>query len=185
MKYPLVHTLAFAAVLLLLIGCSSSDTHEADRTAPANLQTETAVPQSAASQPEVVFSLRDLDANVRESSEWIGKQPVVLNFWGTWCPPCRREIPDLVRVYNEFKPQGVEMLGITILQRETPDNVRKVAGQYGMNWPMLVAQESLLIKYRISGVPTTIFLDRQGQVRQVFVGPRGYREFKKAFQSIL
>jgi len=167
----------------LLVGCSSSDTHEAD--ASSTVKQTAGYPQAAAGGPTFEFTATDLEGNLHRSEEWIGKQPVVLNFWGTWCPPCRREIPDLVKVYNEFQDQGVAMLGLTILRRETPADVQSVADQYGMDWQMLIAKDNLLMKYQITGVPTTFFLDREGKIQQVFVGPRGYSEFKQAFQAIL
>ena len=65
----------------------------------------------------IQFTAYNLNGAPQHTSEWIGKGPVVLNFWGTWCPPCRREIPDLVRVYNELHPQGIEILGLAVRDR--------------------------------------------------------------------
>ncbi len=134
-------------------------------------------------ESKFLFTAYDAYGNVRNTAEWVGKQPVVLNFWGTWCPPCRREIPDLVRVYNEFKSQGIEMIGLAV--NDTPDKVIRFAGENGMNWVMLMADQSLGVRFQLTGVPTTIFISRDGKELGRFVGPRSYEIFKEAFQLAL
>ena len=133
----------------------------------------------------VSWSALDIDGNVHSSSEWIGRQPVVINFWGTWCPPCRREIPDLVKAYEEFKPRGVEI--ISFAMRDTPGQVRDYATRANMKWVMLMGgDEKMLADYRFSGgVPTSIFLDRTGKEVGRFVGPRNLEIFRQAFERIL
>ena len=76
----------------------------------------------------VSFEAYDLSGTLRRSDEWIGQQPVVVNIWGTWCPPCRREIPDLIKLYDEFGPKGVEIVGLAV-ERGSPDNVGPFARQ--------------------------------------------------------
>jgi len=133
----------------------------------------------------VSWTAKDIDGVIHESSEWIGKQPVVINFWGTWCPPCRREIPDLVKAYQEFSPRGVEIISIAL--RDSPGKVRDYAAKANMDWVMLMGgDQKMLADYRFSGgVPTTIFLDRSGKEITRFVGPRNLAVFRQAFAAIL
>jgi len=135
--------------------------------------------------PEM-FAAYDVEGNLHQSSEWIGKQPVVINVWGTWCPPCRREIPELVRLYDEYHKKGVEMLGMAVARGDTPQKVESFAEQHNMKWVMLMAQNQHLYALGVlTGVPTTIFYDRKGHEVNRFVGPRDYETFKRAFESIL
>lgn len=162
----------------LIAGCGSNQADDdAQKTA-----IETA-PGNPAVENEFLFTTYDVDGNIQSTDQWIGKQALVLNFWGTWCPPCRKEIPDLVKVYNEFRGQDIEMLGLAV--RDMPDNVIKFSRDNAMDWPMLMADNSLAIKFRITGVPTTIFISRNGTELGRFVGPQDYETFKRAFELAL
>jgi len=165
----------------------SSDLSSAD---PAAIQSDPSPSVSAGDEvvldPNVVsWAAKDIDGVVHESSEWIGKQPVVINFWGTWCPPCRQEIPDLVKAYREFSPRGVEIISIAL--RDSPSKVRDYAAKANMDWVMLMGgDQKMLADYRFSGgVPTSIFLDRSGKEIGRFVGPRNLAVFRQAFAAIL
>ena len=129
------------------------------------------------------FTAYDINGTLRNSNEWIGKEPVVINFWGTWCPPCRKEIPDLVKVYNAYHNKGIEILGLAV--KDQPNKVKQFSQQNGMNWVMLIAETNLAMRYNIRGVPTTIFIDRNGKEVGRFVGPRDYNTFKQAFEKLL
>ncbi len=126
----------------------------------------------------------DISGKLRNLNEWVGKKPVVLNFWGTWCPPCRREIPDLVRLYEEYSPKGVEMLGLAV--NDKPEKVRSFSEQNGMKWVMLMATRDAITKYVTQpSIPQTIFLDKNGNVVARFTGAQTYNTFKKAFEALL
>ena len=145
----------------------------------AEQTTENPSAETAAIESDFLFTAYDTDGTLRNSAEWVGKKPVVLNFWGTWCPPCRKEIPDLVKVYNELHPRGIEIIGLAV--RDQSDNVIQFAKENGMNWVMLMADNSLAMRYQITGVPTTIFVSREGKELGRFVGPRDYQTFMDAF----
>lgn len=139
---------------------------------------------SKQTETDQYFEVFDITGKSRRSDEWIGKQPVVLNFWGTWCGPCRKEIPDLVRLYNEYAPKGIEILSLAVKDR--PDRVDGFSKQYGMRWVMLMASRNILIKYRVaSGIPQTIFLDKNGQEVMRFIGARPYETLKIGFEALL
>lgn len=142
-----------------------------------------AAPKTAPSAPTIQFSAYDIDGKLRQADEWIGKQPVILNFWGTWCPPCRREIPELIKLYAEYKNKGVEIVSIAV--RDTPTKVRKYTQQQGMHWVMLMDNRKISRDFRITGVPTSFFINSKGEVIHKFVGPRSYDVFKQAFEAIL
>lgn len=93
---------------------------------------------------------------------------VLLNFWATWCSPCRREIPDLVRLQNQWGG-SVQIVGIDL--QETPSEVSAFAGQMQMNYPVPLDSDGQVASYyRIRGLPTTYFLDPQGVIRDIRIG---------------
>ena len=136
-------------------------------------------------KPTIVqFAAYDIKGNLHNSDEWIGKQPTVINVWGTWCPPCRREIPDLVRLNQEYREKGVALLGLAV--RDTPQKVETFAATNKMTWVMMIGERQQLSTLGVTtGVPTTIFFNREGKEVQRFVGPRNYDVFKQAFEAIL
>ncbi len=178
-------TPVFAVILILSLfsscGGDSSEAGQPDQQIKPASQTTTQVnPKSDI----IRFSALDINGKQRSSEEWIGQQPVVINVWGTWCPPCRREIPDLIRLYEEYHSKGVEMLGLAV--RDTPQQVEGFAAKNDMKWVMLMGErQNMLTLGSIRGVPTTIFLDKNGKELNRFVGPRDYDTFKAAFESIL
>ena len=120
---------------------------------------------------------------VRVQEELAGKV-VVINFWGTWCGPCRREIPDMVQLYEEYQKKGVEILSLAV--KDTPEKVRAYSGNVGMKWPLLMSQDQIMIDFRaLRGVPTTIFINREGQEVARYVGMRDYSALKLGFEAIL
>ncbi len=182
--------LLFALVLFLIAATFAScggDSQEADLSNQTAQQAQVAnrsTPQVKPTSDIVRFSVLDINGKQRRSDEWIGQQPVVINVWGTWCPPCRREIPDLVRLYEEYHGKGIEMLGLAV--RDSPQQVEGFAAKYNMKWVMMIAERDLLYTLGATkGVPTTIFYDRNGKEVSRFVGGRDYGTLKKAFESIL
>lgn len=165
-----------ALISLIFAGCSSSDSSSKPNNDSNNASISTInVPH---------FSAKDIDGEWRHSSEWLGKQPVVINVWGTWCPPCRREIPDLAKLYEEYKPKGVELISLAV--KDTPDRVRQYAERNNMNWVLLMSEDQILIDYKATrGVPTTIFIDKDGNEIARFIGMKDYDALKKGFEAIL
>lgn len=95
-------------------------------------------------------------------------QPVILNYWASWCGPCRIETPELQSASLKFKNQ-VAILGIN--QGESAETVSEFALSYGLSYPLLVDEDNTVNRdYGINSLPTTIFIDRQGVVREVFIG---------------
>lgn len=95
-------------------------------------------------------------------------QPVVLNFWASWCGPCRMEMPDFERVSLRYDGRAT-ILGIN--QAESAETIQRFALSTGVSYPLLVDEEwTVNRQYGVSNLPTTIFIDAEGVVREVFVG---------------
>jgi len=115
-----------------------------------------------ASAPD--FELVDLDGEPFRLSEYRGKV-VVLNFWATWCPPCRAEIPGFIRLQDEFREEGVVFVGVA-LDEEGAEVVEPYSRQRGINYPVLLDRGAVARQFdggRV--VPTTFLIDRQGRIR--------------------
>jgi peroxiredoxin len=134
------------------------------------------------------FTLRTLEGERITLSELRG-QVILLNFWATWCGPCRREIPDLSRIYTAYKEQGVVILGVSWDDLNT-EQIKAFAKNYKVAYPILHGTQSELSAvgkaYRWEGyLPTTYLIDREGIVRDVLVGARSEKFFLKAIKPLL
>ena len=172
---------AIAASILMLfaaffVSCSSSDKSDASNKFEAA--------KSGANVSKGAFSVLDIGGNLHNIDEYIGKSPLIVNFWGTWCPPCRKELPDLKRIYDEYRGQGLEIIGFAV--NDTPQKVRAFAPQFGLEWVLLMANNDAIRYFRIgTAVPVTIFIDRNGNEIGRFVGMRTYNDFKAEVQKII
>jgi thiol-disulfide isomerase/thioredoxin len=177
---------SIALVAFFAFGCSSDQPKTESPTPVARVKPEPmAAPVETPVLPVVTFAAYDVYGTLRQSSEWIGKQPVVINFWGTWCPPCRVEIPDLKKVYAEYRSQGVEMISLAV-GKDTPQDVIDYVRRAGMEWVQLMGTREIAEAFELTGsVPTTIFLNAEGQEVERFVGMKRYEDFKKAFEKTL
>jgi thiol-disulfide isomerase/thioredoxin len=115
-------------------------------------------------------SLADTDGVKHALSEWKGR-PLMINFWATWCQPCRREIPLLIKLRHERAADGLEIIGIAVDFR---DAVQRYAQQMGVDYPVLVGEQDgldALAKFGMDTVfPFTVFADRQGRIVTLKVG---------------
>lgn len=119
-------------------------------------------------EPAPDFTLLDLDGNVVHLSDFRGKT-VVMNAWATWCPPCRKEFPELVDLYEANKERGLIVLGLNL--QEPREQVRRFAEDYGATFPIVIDVDGDVVsQYRLLGLPTTWFIDSEGVLRAQQVG---------------
>lgn len=131
-------------------------------------------------------TLRDLSGNPRRLSEWNGKV-LVVNFWATWCEPCREEVPGLVRTQSRFEANGLVIAGIAI---DSVDKVREFAKQYGINYALLIGGLDAVelirgLGNRSGGLPFTLVLDRQGKLVATHLGRISEAELERAVKPLL
>jgi peroxiredoxin len=108
------------------------------------------------------FVLKDLNGNNVKLSDYRGKG-VFLNFWGTWCKPCEREMPYMERQYQKYKDQGVEILAINIAESNIP--VRKFVDKYHLSFSIPMDKDREVTKaYGIGPIPTTVLIDEKGNI---------------------
>ncbi len=177
MKKILFHTVILALVAIVL-SCTKSDNNSSSGYPGVGSQT------GARAQSGPTFAAVDLNGATRTFEEFKGKGPLVLNFWGTWCPPCRRELPDLKRIYADYKPQGLEIIGLAV--KDNPSKVKEFAAQNEMGWVMLMSNPEAQLSFNITvGVPTTVFINRDGVEVSRLIGAQSYEAFKKEIVKIL
>lgn len=124
--------------------------------------------------------------------EYTKNKVVFLNFWATWCGPCRMEIPDIVKIDKDYSGKKFVVIGVT-LERDMANamtNVKNFAQSKGIQYLNFIApqelQQSLANAYGgISGVPTTYIIDNTGSVNEVIVGARPYHSFKQSIDRVL
>lgn len=133
------------------------------------------------------FALADMGGEQRKLSDFRG-QVVMLNFWGSWCPACVREMPSLERLYRKFRDQGFVVLAVN--QFENEDTVFEFTGRLEIEptFPILFDPESRTSEaYRVVGLPTTFLIDKTGRIRYRAMGGREFDhpEVEKVIQSLL
>jgi cytochrome c biogenesis protein CcmG/thiol:disulfide interchange protein DsbE len=109
------------------------------------------------------WELSDLNGKPIRLSDFGGKI-VVLNFWATWCPPCRREVPALIAFQKEYADKGVQVVGVS-MDKQGATEVASFAKKMGINYPIVLGDQKMSEAYGgIEGIPTTFIIDRQGNV---------------------
>jgi thiol-disulfide isomerase/thioredoxin len=117
------------------------------------------------------FALQSLDGKTVHLSDFRGKA-VLLNFWATWCTPCRLEMPWFVELEKQYGPQGLQVVGVA-MDDAGPDKIAKFAKDMGVNYPVLLGKESVGDEYGgLEYLPTSFYLDRDGKVVQRVFGLR-------------
>lgn len=109
---------------------------------------------------------------------------VLVDFWASWCAPCRQEAPALERAYLEYSGSGVEFVGVNIW--DLPDNAASYVEQFGISYPNGVDEDGeIAIEYGVQGIPEKFFIDRNGLVRQKFVGPLREDVLRETLDALL
>lgn len=114
------------------------------------------------------FTLASVDGRTITLSQLKGKV-VLLDFWATWCAPCRLAIPHLNDLYKAYRERGLEIIGLS-LDKGSPDRVRRFAVNMGIEYPIIMADEDVVKNYGISPIPTTYLIDRRGYISNKWVG---------------
>ena len=125
------------------------------------------------------FTLEKIEGGTLTLSDYKGKL-IILNFWATWCPPCRMEIPSFVELQNKYKDHLI-IIGIN-LDQDNPENVKQFIKKFNINYPVVKGTYRVVLDYgEIRGIPTTFIIDSNGNIRETIVG---YRP-KEIFESLI
>lgn len=142
---------AWVLMVLMAAGCSM----------PGSVGSSSAKNGSGTASP---FTLQDSQGGAVSLEDALKKnKAVLLNFWATWCPPCREEIPDLIRLQNEYGKSGFTVLGINV--GESAAKVSGFVNKMGINYPVLLdSEQSVATQYGIVGIPTSYLVSSDGKI---------------------
>jgi thiol-disulfide isomerase/thioredoxin len=124
-----------------------------------------------------VWELKDLDGKMVKSSDFDGKV-VILDFWATWCPPCKAEIPGFIELQKKYAAKGLVVVGIS-LDEQGPSVVKQFMDQFGMNYPVVMGNLKIMQDFGGAGLPTTFVIDRSGKIVAKHVGFASKETFEK------
>ena len=130
------------------------------------------------------FRLLDIYGSERKLSDFEGKV-VILDFWATWCPPCKAEIPHFIELYDKYKDKGLEIIGVAL-----DWNADKVAARFAeennINYTILLGNRDVTDLYGgIMSIPTTFVIDRNGGIRKKYIGYRDKEVFEEDIKELL
>ncbi|RIK76811.1 hypothetical protein DCC62_10690 [candidate division KSB1 bacterium] len=130
------------------------------------------------------FTLRTLTGETVNLRSLEGKKVVVVNFWATWCGPCRREIPDFNNVYALYRERGVEFLGIS-LDDDPQAAVPAFAARIPIAYPVLIGSAEIAWRYNVQTIPQTYIIDRNGKIVNSYVGMVSASALQAALEKAL
>lgn len=164
---------AFAVALMLYIGF-----HAARRNGPSF------APRLALASPAPDFTLQSLDGKTMRLSDFRGKA-VLLNFWATWCGPCKIEMPWFVELQKQYAAQGFQIVGVA-MDDASKEDISKFAKDMGVNYPILIGKESVGDEYGgVPALPETFLIGRDGKIVDKILGLRGKAEIEDAIKKAL
>jgi peroxiredoxin len=136
-------------------------------------------------QANLDFTVKDMNNARVRLSDYKGKV-ILVNFWATWCAPCKVEIPGFIELYDQYKDKGLVILGVS--GDDDAETLRAFASEWKINYPLLVGkdEEKLLDAYGpLYGYPTSVLVGRTGAVCGRHVGPATKEEFEKEIKALL
>ena len=134
----------------------------------------------------LALSLPDAGGQPQPLAQWRGKV-LVVNFWATWCAPCREEMPEFVRAQKQYGPNGLQVVGITV---DNANKVQQFAKELGLNYPALIGGYGAMdlskgLGNELVALPFTLVLDRQGKVAYTHLGPVKPDRFRGVITKLL
>ena len=126
------------------------------------------------------FSLKTTAGKTVKLSDFKGKV-VILNFWATWCPPCKAEIPSFIGMYKKYEKDGLVIVGVAV---DDPAKVAQFVKDNGVNYPVVIADQTTVTAYGgVRGIPTTFVIDKNGSIVRNYTGYRPEAVFLSDFNS--
>lgn len=190
------------ALLIIAAGCSKSaknatSTNTVNQKDTVNMDTDTTVRDTDVENTttnaktdvgkdrplSLNFTLTTLDGKSFTLHDNKGKV-IVMDFWATWCGPCRREIPELIKLNDKLKKKGLLVIGVGL---DRPAQLNAFAKQYKIDYPILLGTQQIANDYGVKGIPTTYILDKKGRVIKRYVGyyPGVEKEMLSIIESAL
>ena len=130
------------------------------------------------------WELKDVDGKTVKLEDFKGKV-VILDFWATWCGPCRMEIPGFIQLQKQYDKQGLAVIGVSLDEAE-PQAVKAFMKKLGMNYSVVMGESQIAREYGgIEAIPTTFVIDRQGMIVAKHIGYADKEQFEKEIKPLL
>lgn len=129
------------------------------------------------------LALPDLEGKSVQLSRLRGRV-VVVNFWATWCDPCRDEVPDFVKLHQEYRGRGVEVIGIS-MDKGKDERVRAFVKEFGIEYPIVIGDGQVARQWLVRGIPMTFLIDPTGTVARVILGATDKRSLEDGIRPLL
>jgi peroxiredoxin len=131
------------------------------------------------------FTLQSIDGKTIKLSDYRGKA-ILLNFWATWCEPCKIEMPWFADLQKQYGPQGLQVVGVSVDEDSSVAEVSKFAQELGVNYPILMGKESVVDAYGgVQFLPATLFINRDGKIVEKVFGLKGKSEIEDNIKKAL
>jgi thiol-disulfide isomerase/thioredoxin len=171
---PFLRLTSFRAIAALALGAVTFSS--------ALLHGQDAAP---AAQPAPAWKLQDLDGHEVSSDQFKGKV-VIVDFWATWCGPCISEIPGYIALQKKYGADGLVIVGIAYRDFKGPANVKKFAQEKGMNYTIVIGDETVADAFGgIDGIPSTFLINRDGRIIHHKLGAMPHEEYEKIVKQAL
>lgn len=175
----------------LLLGCAKDETTELTKPASASEQSDSLPPASEQTQQPKFqkappFTLQDvLDPNRKVSLQEFEGKVTFINIWATWCVPCRKEMPEIVSLYNKYRNRGFEVMALSVDDVDTQKDIKPYADEFKMNFTILLGNVDVVKSYKLAGLPSTYILDRQHNIRFAHTGIQPLEVFEAEVVKLL
>jgi thiol-disulfide isomerase/thioredoxin len=165
-----ISALVMSLLVLVSIGCGGDS--------------KSKTPAAPADAKMLNFSIQDVNGATHDMRQHFGKV-VIVDFWDTWCGPCKREIPHFVELYSQYKEQGLEIVGVAFARQGAPA-VKQFGEQYKINYTSAIFnQEAQKLFGSPPSIPTTYIIDKTGNVHEKIVGYRDKAYFEQKIKTLL
>ncbi len=179
------------ALSFALLACASDKKSEESKNTGNQTMTNTQTPDASTAPAAPQFTLQDAEGNDLSLSSYKGKV-IILDFWATWCPPCRMEIPHFIELQETYGDSGLQVIGVSVDQQGW-EAVKPFMQQYKINYPVVLltdsgvynAYQNLLPANERGGIPFTFIIDKDGRIQQQYVGYRDKKVFEEAIKPLL
>jgi cytochrome c biogenesis protein CcmG/thiol:disulfide interchange protein DsbE len=133
------------------------------------------------------FILQTLDGKTFNIDDHIGEKVMIIDFWATWCPPCRAEIPGFVRLFEKYRDKGLLIVGISLDRGSNAESVvRNFMNEYKVNYPVMMGNEEVVKKFGgIRAIPTTFIVNKKGEIVEKIIGYRDENYFENIIKELL
>ena len=177
--------LFFILFMVLSFSAFSCSKEKAKETSPSNNEIQQQVNTSQSNKMKAPdFTLTSTNGKKINLSDYKGKI-VILDFWATWCGPCRRGVPDLVDIQKEFKNKVV-VIGISLDDQRTMNDIPPFMKQYGINYPIVYGTNKVVMDYgNIQAIPTSFVIDKNGYIVDQNIGLVPKSKFVNKINSLI